>query len=94
MLTNSGKPNIEDCDRATARSASPLLADIAGPAPTRPFCAKKAIIWAHRWRQMLESAKCGSSAELAKTEKVNASYLSLRTGHPAQDFFGDRAAAA
>lgn len=36
----------------------------------------KAIIRAHRWRHMLENGEYSSSAELAETEKVNASYLS------------------
>jgi hypothetical protein len=36
----------------------------------------KAIVRAHRWRQMLEGGEYSSSAELAKAEKVNASYLS------------------
>ena len=36
----------------------------------------KAIVRAQRWRQMLESGKYACSAELAKAEKVNASYLS------------------
>jgi hypothetical protein len=36
----------------------------------------KAIVRAYRWWQMLESGECASSAELAKAEKVNASYLS------------------
>ena len=36
----------------------------------------KAIVRAHRWRQMLESGEYASSAELAKAEKVNDSYLS------------------
>jgi hypothetical protein len=36
----------------------------------------KAIVRAHRWRQMLESGDYASSSELAKAEKVNASYLS------------------
>src|SRR3982074_708198 len=36
----------------------------------------KAIVRAHRWRQMLEGGEYASSAELAKAEKVNASYLS------------------
>jgi hypothetical protein len=34
------------------------------------------VIRAHRWRQMLESGEYASSAELAKAEKVNDSYLS------------------
>jgi hypothetical protein len=36
----------------------------------------KAVVRAHRWRQMIESDKYTSSAELAKAEKVNDSYLS------------------
>jgi hypothetical protein len=36
----------------------------------------KALVRAHRWRQMLESGEYNSSAELAKAEKVNEPYLS------------------
>jgi hypothetical protein len=36
----------------------------------------KAVVRAHRWRQMLEGGEYACSAELAKAEKVNASYLS------------------
>ena len=36
----------------------------------------KALVRAHRWRQMLESGEYNSSAELAKAEKVNDSYVS------------------
>jgi hypothetical protein len=36
----------------------------------------KAIVRAHRWRQMLEGGEYANSAELAKAEKVNDSYLS------------------
>jgi hypothetical protein len=36
----------------------------------------KAIVRAHRWRQMLESGEYASSADLAKAEKVNDSYVS------------------
>jgi hypothetical protein len=36
----------------------------------------KAVVRAHRWRQMLESGEYASSAELAKAQKVNDSYLS------------------
>ena len=36
----------------------------------------KAVVRAHRWRQLIESGKYASSAELAKAEKVNDSYLS------------------
>jgi len=36
----------------------------------------KALVRAHRWRHMLESGAYNSSAELAKAEKVNDSYVS------------------
>jgi hypothetical protein len=36
----------------------------------------KAIVRAHRWRAMLESGEYASSAELAKAQKINDSYLS------------------
>jgi hypothetical protein len=36
----------------------------------------KAVVRAHRWREMLEAGDYASSAELAKAEKVNDSYLS------------------
>ena len=53
----------------------------AGAAPWSPAARVdsalvKAVVRAHRWRQMIESGKYGSSAELAKAEKVNDSYLS------------------
>jgi hypothetical protein len=34
------------------------------------------MVRAHRWRQMLESGEFACSAELAKAEQVNASYVS------------------
>src|SRR4051794_36876052 len=46
------------------------------PAPRVDGALVKAVVRAHRWRQMLESGKYVSSAELAKAEKVNDSYLS------------------
>ena len=36
----------------------------------------KALVRAHRWRQMLEGGEYSSSAELAKAEGVNDSYVS------------------
>src|SRR3954467_2659207 len=36
----------------------------------------KGVVRAQRWRQMLENGDYASSAELAKAEKVNASFLS------------------
>ena len=45
-------------------------------APRVDSALLKAVVRAHRWRQMIESGKYGSSAELAKAEKVNDSYLS------------------
>ena len=46
------------------------------PAPRVDTALVKALVRAHRWRQMLESGEYSSSAELAKTEKVNDSYMS------------------
>jgi hypothetical protein len=46
------------------------------PAPRVDTALIKAVVRAHRWRQMLESGDYDSSAELAKSEKVNDSYLS------------------
>jgi hypothetical protein len=46
------------------------------PAPRVDSALVKAVVRAHRWRQMIESGKYASSAELAKAEKVNDSYLS------------------
>ena len=46
------------------------------PAPRADTALLKAIVRACRWREMLESGKYSSAAELAKAEKVNASYLS------------------
>jgi hypothetical protein len=46
------------------------------PAPRVDTALIKAIVRAHRWRQMLESGDYASSAELAKAEKINDSYLS------------------
>lgn len=47
-------------------------------APLRPQVDNaliKAIARAHRWRRMLESGECASTADLAKAEKINQSYL-------------------
>jgi hypothetical protein len=46
------------------------------PSPRVDTALVKATVRAHRWRQMLESGEYNSSAELAKAEKVNDSYLS------------------
>jgi hypothetical protein len=46
------------------------------PAPRVDTALVKAVVRAHRWRQMLESGDYASSAELAKGEKINDSYLS------------------
>jgi hypothetical protein len=45
-------------------------------APPVDSALVKAVVRAHRWRQMLESGEYASSAELAKAERVNDSYLS------------------
>ena len=46
------------------------------PAPRVDGALVKAVVRAHRWRHMLESGEYSSSAELAKAEKVNDSYVS------------------
>jgi hypothetical protein len=46
------------------------------PAPRIDTALVKAIVRAHRWREMLESGKYTSAAELAKAEGINDSYLS------------------
>ena len=55
---------------------SPTGAAPWSPAPRVDTALVKAVVRAHRWRQMIESGKYASSAELAKAEKVNDSYLS------------------
>ncbi|MBR1235589.1 hypothetical protein [Bradyrhizobium sp. AUGA SZCCT0182] len=55
---------------------SPAGAAPWSPAPRVDSALVKAVVRAHRWRQMIESGKYPSSAELAKAEKVNDSYLS------------------
>lgn len=55
----------------TPQGATPWSA-----APRVDTALLKAIVRAHRWRQLLEGGEYASSAELAKAEKVNASYLS------------------
>ena len=45
-------------------------------APRVDTALLKAIVRAHRWREMLESGEYSSAAELAKAENVNDSYLS------------------
>jgi hypothetical protein len=46
------------------------------PAPRVDGALVKAVVRAHRWRHMLEGGEYPSSAELAKAERVNDSYLS------------------
>ena len=63
------------------RGGRKLILSPAGTAPWSPAprvdtALLKALVRAHRWRQMLESGEYASSAELAKAEKVNDSYLS------------------
>jgi hypothetical protein len=55
---------------------SPSSTSPWSPAPRVDTALLKAIVRAHRWREMLESGEYGSAAELAKAEKVNDSYLS------------------
>ena len=46
------------------------------PPPRVDTALLKAVVRAHRWREMLEGGEYDSAAELAKAEKVNDSYLS------------------
>ena len=46
------------------------------PAPRVDTALLKAVVRAYRWREMIECGKYACAAELAKAEKVNASYLS------------------
>src|SRR4051812_31176572 len=55
---------------------SPPGASLWSPTPRVDSALVKAVVRAHRWRQMLEGGEYASSAELAKAEKVNDSYLS------------------
>jgi len=55
---------------------SPPGASPWSPAPRVETALLKAVVRAHRWRQMLEGGEYASSAELAKAERVNDSYLS------------------
>ncbi|HEV7448376.1 MAG TPA: LacI family transcriptional regulator [Steroidobacteraceae bacterium] len=66
FLQRSGRKQI-----LTPRGAAPW-----SPAPLLDTALVKAVVRAHRWRQMLEGGEYASSAELAKAEKVNDSYLS------------------
>src|SRR3982074_3301510 len=66
FLQRSGRKQI-----LTPRGEAPW-----SPAPRIDTALVKAVVRAHRWRQMLESGEYSSSAELAKAEKVNDSYLS------------------
>jgi hypothetical protein len=66
-----------DCDAilslfssaVASRSCHPGAA--LSPAPRVDTALVKAVVRAHRWRQMLESGEYSSSAELAKAEKVH-----------------------
>jgi hypothetical protein len=55
---------------------SPAGAAPWSPTPRVDSALVKAIVRAHRWRRMIESGQYASSAELAKAEKVNDSYVS------------------
>lgn len=46
------------------------------PAPRLDPALLKAVVRAHRWREMLENGDYASVAELAKAENVNDSYVS------------------
>jgi hypothetical protein len=54
---------------------APLGAAPWSPAPRIDTALVKALVRAHRWRQMLENGEYNSSAELAKAERMNESYF-------------------
>src|SRR3978361_1696529 len=62
--------------RGRKQILSPAGAAPWSPAPRVDSALLKAVARAHHWRQMIESGKYASSADLAKAEKVNDSYLS------------------
>src|SRR4030081_1158659 len=66
FLQRSGRKQI-----LTPRGAAPW-----SPAARVDTALVKAVVRAPRWRQMLEGGQYASSAEWAKAEKVNDSYLS------------------
>jgi hypothetical protein len=87
--TQSNKPSVSK-DGRTATVSIPVTflqrggrKQILTPPGTTPWSPAtrvdtalvKAVVRAHRWRQMLESGEYANSAELAKAEKVNDSYL-------------------
>jgi hypothetical protein len=55
---------------------SPPGASPWAPASRLDTALVKAVVRAHRWRQMLEGGEYACSADLAKGEKVNDSYVS------------------
>jgi hypothetical protein len=55
---------------------SPSGATPWSPAVRIDTALLKAVVRAHRWRDMLESGEYSSAADLAKAERVNDSYLS------------------
>ncbi len=66
FLQRAGRKQILSPPGATPWSATPRL----------DSALLKAVVRAHRWREMLESGEYASSAELAKAQKINDSYLS------------------
>ncbi|MGQ0665264.1 MAG: hypothetical protein ACT4P2_17145 [Pseudomonadota bacterium] len=54
---------------------APEGATWGAPRPRVDSTMVKAIARAHRWKQLLESGRFGSIAELAEAEKINQSYL-------------------
>lgn len=55
---------------------TPSNAAAWAPSPSRiDSTLVKALVRAHRWRNLLESSRYGTVRELAKAEKINESYL-------------------
>jgi hypothetical protein len=81
-ITNNGRTvtvHIPATFRQRAGRKQILTPSGSAPWSTAPrvdTALLKAIVRAYRWREMLESGKYSCAADLAKAEKVNASYLS------------------
>src|SRR4051812_27404812 len=75
-LSPSASPPAFGCAPVASKS-SLLRVPVPGRLPPAWTGALvKAVVRTHRWRQMIESGKYASSAELARAKKVNDSYLS------------------
>jgi hypothetical protein len=80
-ITNNGRTTVHIPVSFRQRAGRKQILTPSGSAPWSPApridtALLKAIVRTYRWREMLESGKYSCAADLAKAEKVNASYLS------------------